>query len=121
MKTLLVTAFLAAFAVAACSSDTTPPLVTNAVGTAQQGAACTSSSDCEAPLECGFPTHPDGGGVCPTTGQCVAMGPCSIETYCPCSPDAGGPVNACVSPLFSNVAGKPCAGSTGPADAATGG
>jgi hypothetical protein len=120
MKTLFVTAFLAAFAVAACSSDTTAPLVTNSVGTAQQGAACKTSSDCEAPLECGFPTTPDGG-ACPTTGQCVAMGPCSIETVCPCG--GGAAVSACVSPLFMNVAGKACSGSTGggATDAATGG
>jgi hypothetical protein len=87
MKTSLVTALLAvaiAVAVGGCSSDNSSTLVTNSAGTVAQGGACSDSTDCEAPLSCGFAINNDAGS-CKSTGICVAFGPISVLQACSCA------------------------------------
>jgi hypothetical protein len=120
MKTLLVSV-LFALAGVACSSDNTAPLTTSSsAGTVAQDGVCNQSSDCAAPLECGFPVVNDAGS-CQATGFCVSMVQCTYQTVCPC----GGSVmtSVCETPTYASApvspAGTGCA--AGPSDAAAGG
>jgi hypothetical protein len=133
MKTLLVTALLAvSFLATACSSDNSSNLVTNALGTTPQGGSCTSSSQCESPLQCGFAIYSDAG-ACPSTGICTSFGGSSVLTACSCaSPSvaisvtqnavyASQPINptATCSGAVSGEGGAPT--TTGGTDASAGG
>jgi hypothetical protein len=120
MKTLLVSVLFALVGVA-CSSDNTSTLATSTgVGSVQQDQPCKQSSDCEAPLQCGFPLVNDAGG-CPTTGVCVGMTNCTTTQVCPC----GGTVmvNACVTSVYASVpvGNGTCSAAGGPSDASAGG
>jgi hypothetical protein len=129
MKTLLVSALLAVGAVlSGCSSNNTAsPVTTTGAGTVPQDGPCSSDTDCEDTLVCGYAVN-DAGTSCPTKGICIAMGPCTTELVCPCGGTAM--VSACVTPTFATVPISPAGncpasgdgGSTTPAgDASPGG
>jgi len=109
MKTLLVTALLAVClaATAACSSDNSSTLVTNAAGTTPQGGTCSTSADCETPLQCGFAIYGDAG-VCPTSGVCTSFGSSSVLAACSCgSPSVE--ISVTENPLYSTSPINPTA------------
>jgi hypothetical protein len=119
MKTLFASAFLAVAvsavtaltAVTGCSSDNSSTLVTDASGSVGDGQPCGSTADCETNLTCAYPVL-DAGKSCPTQGVCIALGPFTAETVCPC----GGTVyeTAWVTPTYTTVplGGSNC--TTGP-------
>ena len=104
MKTLFVSALFAAAvaisAVSGCSSDNTNTLVTDASGSVPQGGACGQTADCEAELTCAYPVL-DAGSTCPKEGVCVALGPFTVETICPCGSKVFA--SAEVTPSYSSL------------------
>jgi hypothetical protein len=93
---VVITAVLATAAtVVACSSNDTNTLSTRVYHSVPLGGDCAHTTDCEEGFSCAFARADK----CGATGSCVAMGPCNVETLCPCG--GGAPYKACVDMVFA--------------------
>jgi hypothetical protein len=94
-RVLLLSAFFAATAIAACSSNDAESFDSRPFGTVALGGECTASSECESPLTCLFPLADK----CGAKGRCATSTACNTTTLCPCG--GGAAVVACVDDLYA--------------------